>query len=66
MPKQHRWVIKRKIVQASKHLNSAGNILVDVGIEYVDIHPEIYAQISAIVAALMVVNNTLDALENRI
>ncbi|MBA7571618.1 hypothetical protein ES708_13384 [subsurface metagenome] len=66
MPKQHRWVIKRHLEQATNNINRAIDDLVIAGHEFETIHPEHYQAFSMFVTNLDKIKDSIAEFEDTI
>jgi len=66
MPKDSRWRIKQKLDSILKELERAETKLIEVGILYKELHPDIYEKFSLILAGLETFKDTLKSLRDEI
>lgn len=66
MPKQHRWVIKRHLEQATNNISRAIDDLVIAGSEFEAVHPEHYQAFSLFVANLARIKDSIAEFEDMI
>ena len=66
MPKDSRWRIKQKLDSILKELERAETKLIEVGILYKELHPDIYEKFGLILAGLETFKDTLKSLRDEI
>ena len=66
MPKQHRWIIKRNIDQATNNIDRAIDDLVIAGHEFELVHPEYYQAFTMVVTNLYTIKTTIAELKDLI
>ena len=59
MPKQKRWLVKQKLNTVIGELVRVETKIVEVGVLYKDLHPEIYDKFSTIFAAIASLQGTI-------
>jgi hypothetical protein len=66
MPRQTRWAIKQKLDTVLKELERIENKLVEVGILYKELHPEIYEKYALVLAGVSAFKDSIKSLRDEV